>query len=39
MGVRKGGRYFRLEVLIEQERSGEMWGSRGSRGGEIIGGS
>ena len=39
MGVRKSGRYFRLEVLMEQERSVEMWGSRGSRGGEIIGGS
>ena len=36
MGVRKGGRYFRL---IVEDRSGEMWGSRGSRGGEIIGGS
>ena len=39
MGVRKGGRYFRLEALMEQEISGEMWGSRGPRGFEIIGGS
>ena len=39
MGVRKSGRYFRLEVLMEQERSGKRGGSRGSGGGEIIGGS